>query len=197
MPRGFNTAEKDSIRRTLLEAGRAKLITTGMHKTSVEALARAAHISKGAFYQFFPTKEALFITLFAEAERAYRTQLREFAQRPGPTPAKRLHAFFREAMRCYRDMPLFSKFSREDMHALTRTRMSDMMETAVADGEAFIVELFGIWRKSGVKMRCTPRQFAAVMQMLMVADLNALDMGKDYASALDLLLQALADKLTQ
>ena len=109
MPRAFSEREKASIRASLLDAGRDKLIQVGMYKTRVEELARAAHISKGAFYQFFPSKEALFITLFAEGERNYRGQLREFAVRPGPTAHARLLVFFQNALRCYRDTPLLNK----------------------------------------------------------------------------------------
>jgi AcrR family transcriptional regulator len=196
MPRGFNAHEKDSIRNGLLEAGRKKLISTGMHKTSVEELARAAYISKGAFYQFFPSKEALFITLFAEAEREYRHQLREFARRPGKTPSARLLAFLRNALRCYRGEPLLSKFSREDMNALMRTLTPAGMRAATLDDEAFIEELFEIWRRSGLRVKCTPFQFSAVMQVLFFIDLDVQELGESHASAIDLMLEALADKLT-
>jgi AcrR family transcriptional regulator len=125
MPRGFNEREKDAIRANLLDAGRAKLIAVGMGKTSVEELARAAHISKGAFYQFFPSKEALFMALFAEAEHSYRDQLRAFAARPGRTPKARMLAFLRDALRRYREAPLLNKVSRDDMAALLRVMSLD------------------------------------------------------------------------
>ncbi len=197
MPRGFSEREKEIIRASLLDAGRAQLIRVGMHKTSVEDLTRAAHISKGAFYQFFPSKEALFITLFAEAERDYRHQLREFAQRPGRMPSARLRAFFRDALRCYRDTPLLNKVSRDDMSALIRTLTPDGMRAATPDGEAFVAELFDIWRRSGLKVKCTPPQFAAVIQMVMLTDLHVNDLGEANAFAVDFMLEALADKLTK
>ena len=196
MPRGFNEHEKDAIRQSLLDVGRAKLISVGMHKTSVEELARAAHISKGAFYQFFPSKEALFITLFAEGERAYRYQLRAFAQRPGRTPKARLLAFFRDALHCYRDTPLLSRFSRDDLHALLRTLQPEGMRASIIDDEVFITEIFNIWRGSGVKLKCTAMQFSAVLQVLFFTDLDVQDLDDTYAAAVDLILEALAEKLT-
>jgi AcrR family transcriptional regulator len=178
MPRGFNEREKESIRKNLLEAGRARLVTLGMMKTSVEDLARVAHISKGAFYQFFPSKEALFITLFAEAERDYRHQLREFARRPGRTPSARLLQFFREALRCYRSMPLLSKFSRDDMNALMRSLAADGMREAMHDDAAFLEELFEIWRSSGLKVNCTPDQLEALFQIIFFSDLYVQELGE-------------------
>ena len=156
-----------------------------------------AHISKGAFYQFFPSKEALFITLFAEGEREYRGQLREFAARTESTPVARLLAFFRDALRCYRDAPLLSKLSREDMSALIRALTPDGMRAAMSDDEGFVAELFEIWQRDGITIKCTPVQFSALMQMIMLTDLYVHDLDKAGAFAVDFMLEALANQLTK
>ncbi len=195
MPRGFNEQERDAIRQSLLDVGRAKLISMGMHKTSVDELARAVHISKGAFYQFFPAKEALFISLFAEAERAYRHQLREFAQRPGRTSKARMLAFLRDALRCYRNTLLLGKFSRDDMMALVRSLTPKGMRASTTDEEAFITELFGIWRHSGLKIKCKPLEFSSLIQPVFMMDLSVHGLGEAHALSVDYILEALAEKL--
>lgn len=68
MPRAFSEKEKERIRRLLLEEGHRRLNTTGVQKTTIEDFARAANISKGAFYKFYPTKEVLFFDVFGELE---------------------------------------------------------------------------------------------------------------------------------
>lgn len=196
MPRGFNEREKDAIRASLLDAGRAKLISVGMSKTSVEELARAAHISKGAFYQFFPSKEALFISLFAEAERAYRDQLRAFAQRPGRTPKVRMLAFLRDALRCYRDTPLLNKVSQDDMAALLRVLSPDGARPSTSDEEAFATEILSIFRETGLKVRCKPLELSSLMQTIFLMDLSVQGLGEAHAQAVDFMLDAVAEKLT-
>lgn len=196
MPRGFNERERDAIRANLIDAGRARLIAVGMSKTSVEELARAAHISKGAFYHFFPSKEALFISLFAEAERAYRDQLRAFARRPGKTPKARMLAFFRDALRCYRDTPLLNKVSQDDMAALLRALPPDGMRPSASDEEAFAVEIFSIFRENGLKVRCKPLELSSLMQTIFLLDLAVQGLGEAHAHAVDFMLEALAEKLT-
>lgn len=196
MPRGFNETEKDAIRGALLSAGRARLATTGMHKTSVDELARAAHISKGAFYQFFPSKEALFITLFVEAEREYRDELRMFARRPGRSSSARLLAFFRDALGSYRQTPSLSKVSREDMAALFRALSPGGMRPSPSDEEAFAAELLGIFRENGVKVRCKPLALSSLMQAIFLLDLSVQGLSEAHAQAVDLLLVAVAEKLT-
>jgi AcrR family transcriptional regulator len=196
MPRGFNKREKDAIRANLLEAGRAKLISVGMSKTSVEELARAAHISKGAFYQFFPSKEALFLALFAEAERSYRDQLRAFARRPGRTPKARMLAFLRDALRRYREAPLLNKVSRDDMAALLRVMSLDGARAATSDEEAFAAEILGIFRETGLKVRCKPLELSSLMQTIFLTDLAVQGLGPAYAQSVDFMLDAVAVKLT-
>ncbi len=60
MAKSFTKRERENIKRNLLEAGKESWTRYGCKKTSVDELCRQAGISKGAFYLFFDTKEALF-----------------------------------------------------------------------------------------------------------------------------------------
>lgn len=60
MPRCFTEREKKNIRRRLQEACKQSWTQYGYKKTSVDELCKQAGISKGAFYLFFESKEALF-----------------------------------------------------------------------------------------------------------------------------------------
>jgi AcrR family transcriptional regulator len=196
MPRGFSEQEKEAIRRHLLDAGAAMLRTHSVSKISVEELARAAHISKGAFYQFFPSKESLFLMLFAETELAFRDELRKLAQRPGRTPKARLLAFLRDALRSYREMPLFSRLSGEDVSAVMRQVSPAQMHDALNAGAPFFDEVFAIWRKSGLKVRATPMDFAVLMQSIVLIDLHGESLGASREAVIDFILEAVVEKLT-
>ena len=60
MARSFTEREKENIKRSLQEACKQSWTQYGYKKTSVDELCRQAGISKGAFYLFFESKEALF-----------------------------------------------------------------------------------------------------------------------------------------
>ncbi|MCI8659635.1 MAG: TetR/AcrR family transcriptional regulator [Lachnospiraceae bacterium] len=60
MPRGFSEQEKTNIKNSLWEACKQSWTRYGYKKTSVDELCRQVGISKGAFYLFFESKEALF-----------------------------------------------------------------------------------------------------------------------------------------
>ena len=75
MPRGFTTQERDRISRALLAAGRDLFTTQGLRKTALEELVAPAGIVKSTFYQFFDSKEALYLQLMVEEAGEVKTQV--------------------------------------------------------------------------------------------------------------------------
>jgi len=61
MARSFSDRERETIRRALIDACKQCWTRFGYHKTGVRELADMAGISAGAFYQFFDSKEVLFV----------------------------------------------------------------------------------------------------------------------------------------
>jgi len=73
MPKGFTKEETVRITDTLLDQGRRLFCQQGINKTPLDQLVRAAGISKGSFYRFFDSKEALLFALMEqEGEEKYR-----------------------------------------------------------------------------------------------------------------------------
>lgn len=97
MPKGFTEREKELIRARIFENGRKAFAMYGLRKTNVEDLTQAAGISKGAFYIFYDSKEALFMEVIEEAERNFREQVMAEIEKPGPSPRARLKHVFQTA----------------------------------------------------------------------------------------------------
>lgn len=68
MARSFTEREKENIRRNLQEACKQSWTQYGYKKTSVDELCRQVGISKGAFYLFFESKEALFCEVLCSVQ---------------------------------------------------------------------------------------------------------------------------------
>lgn len=66
MATAFTDSEKVQIRKRLMEAAEDCLGKFGVKKTTVDQLVQMARISKGAFYQFFPSKEILFFKVLED-----------------------------------------------------------------------------------------------------------------------------------
>lgn len=75
MPRAFDERQRAAIDTALKRAALEAMQAGGMRSCSVASLCRAAGISKGAFYGFYPSKEALVIGLLREAETELRGEL--------------------------------------------------------------------------------------------------------------------------
>lgn len=69
MSRSFTKREKEIIKRNLQEACKQSWTQYGYKKTSVDELCRQAGISKGAFYLFFESKEALFCEVLCSVQK--------------------------------------------------------------------------------------------------------------------------------
>jgi AcrR family transcriptional regulator len=76
-PRAFTPHETGRIRARLHDAARDAFARRGLKGTTVDELARAAGISKGAFYRFYDGKESLLVALLAEYETGLQARLEE------------------------------------------------------------------------------------------------------------------------
>jgi len=83
VPRAFTEHETGRIREQLRRAGTDLFGRRGLRSTTVEDLARAAGISKGAYYRFYDSKEALFVELLDDLERTIQDEI-EAAVRSDP-----------------------------------------------------------------------------------------------------------------
>jgi AcrR family transcriptional regulator len=75
VPRAYTPAERERIRERLVQAGRDGFSRLGLSKITVAELARDAGIGKGSFYQFFASKEELFLAVQEQEEAAFKAAL--------------------------------------------------------------------------------------------------------------------------
>lgn len=94
MARGFTEQEKETIQKNLLGACRKSWTQYGYKKTNVDDLCRQTGISKGAFYLFHESKEALFCqVLCAVQDEIYRGALEIMEKQPDKSGAARALKF--------------------------------------------------------------------------------------------------------
>src|SRR5574339_469609 len=82
MPKAFTEQEKDIIRAQMREKATKLFERQGLKKTSVDELAQAAGISKGAFYLFYESKEELFMEILEGLETDFRSRIFDFSTSP-------------------------------------------------------------------------------------------------------------------
>lgn len=190
-PRGFTEEEKQRARERLIDAAQRFLGSTGVRKTTVEDLAKAAGISKGAFYLFFESKEILFMDALDRAQQAIHDAMIE---RIRQYHDKR-EGFVEVTIAMYRDFmakPYLVAISGEEYEALLMRVPREKIEAHIAADDAsskrFCQEL-------GVSDKVSPELLSAVLRMLFLGLLRRGEVGPLADDAFELTLRALADKL--
>jgi AcrR family transcriptional regulator len=189
MPRRFTEPERERIRAALIAAGGDLIGARGLRHTSVEDVARAAGISKGAFYLFFESKEALFFAIFAEVEAAYQADLlREVAQGT-LAPRERLRNMLRRAFTHWRRNPVLGRLSQEDAAYLQRAAPPEQLSEARLRDEAFLKQVLAHLMQGGAQIRLDAAALTGLMRALFFVGLHEDEIGAHvYSQVLDVLI---------
>lgn len=172
MPRAFTEHEKDLISRRLLEQGYKLFSVYGLKKTNVEEIARAAGISKGAFYLFYESKEALFMDVIEEAEARVRQQVLAVIDLPGSSPRARLFAVLKEAFALFKTMPILHACVGSDYDLLFRRVPAEKLQQHLASDRLFSEEMVTRCRNAGIPIRARPEQIMGLVYPLVLAALH-------------------------
>ena len=157
MPRAFTDKERSRIRTRLRAVARTALVSATFRRLTVDTLAREAGISKGAFYLFYDTKEALLMELMQEAEAEIREALRKAA-------GQGLRQVITEMFDGVARNPLLQALGNPDELAwLERALPDGVLAAARADDDAFAGELLSRLYASGdIQALVDPSVFAGI-----------------------------------
>lgn len=191
-PKAFSAQEKDLVRSKLIDAAGSFLATTGIRKTSVEELAHAAGISKGAFYMFYESKELLFLdALEQEQALIHDTIISRTAK-----ASTRRDAFVAAVTEMYHSFiakPWLLAFAGEEYELLLRRIPPERIAEHIALDNASMRRLLGLL---GEGLSVSPELLSAAMRMLFMGILHRREVGEQWADpAFEFMLEALADRM--
>ncbi len=190
MPKGFSDHEKELIRRRLIKAGDKQFSAYGLKKTNIEELAQAAHISKGAFYLFYDSKEALFMDVAEEAEKRYRQDILAAIDEPGPSPRARLFVVLKKSFELVRTIPLLRVFNNSDYEVLFRRMPVEKIQEHFESDRVFLGEFVARCASAGIPIRVPPERMGALLYPLVLLTMHEDDFGESrLAGSMDLLLE--------
>jgi AcrR family transcriptional regulator len=176
MPKHFSEPEKERIRARLLERGEQLFSTYGLAHTNVEELARAAGISKGAFYLFYPSKESLFMDVVEALEERYRGRVLTAVERPGPSPRARLAAVLAEAFHIFLETPLLQTFTSANFSALLLRMPPEKITEHLSSDRRFITQLVERCQAAGIPVSAPIEQVSGLIYALLYAHLHQADL---------------------
>ena len=196
MPRAFSESEREIIGARLAEAGLAQFCQHGLRRTNVASLARAAGIAKGSFYLFFPSKEALLLSLLDSAREARRASLDAVVEDASLVPRDRIERFLRLYAESFAGNPLQASLrDPEEAVALDRLAPGVIAQARQADDDYF-VRVMQEWQDAGELTPLEPATIEGLGRALRVLALEHDAIGPErWPRTLTLFVAALADSL--
>ncbi len=193
MSKAFSEYEKEMIRKRLLEQGYRLFSIYGLKKTNIDEIAKAAGISKGAFYSFYPSKEALFMDVIERAESQIRQQVLSAIELPGPSARARLFAVLKKAFSLFREIPILQFVTGADYEIIFGRIPVEKLQKHLENDRLFIDELFARCREAGIPLRVSPEQLIELLYPLALSIIAEDDFRKfGFSGNLDLLLELIA-----
>lgn len=149
MPRAHTPAERERIRERLLQAGRDGFTRVGLAKLTIAELAGDAGIGKGSFYQFFPSKEELFLAVQEQEEAAFKAALVRELERAGSGRAAVRTLLVATATRLDEHPFLRRLLDPDTLSGLTLRVPAERLAAHQAADRAYFVELLRAWQRRG------------------------------------------------
>jgi AcrR family transcriptional regulator len=192
MPRRFSERERDAIRQKLLQGGREQFAAFGV-RASVDDLVRAAGISKGAFYLFYDSKEALLVDLLERHEAVLQARLLDHVLAPGVSPRDSLRELLRQSLTIRQTDPLLRRLGPEELERLARGAPPERAAAMLEADVAIVTRFLDGWRSRGVSFPVDAKTLTGVLRALFFASLHEAEIGPDaYPRVIDALVDGVA-----
>lgn len=166
MPKGFSDAQMVRIKQALLDAGMKRINTTGVKKTTIEDLTTATGISKGAFYKFYSSKEALFFEILEIYEKRVKDKFLELMvgiKNDLPEELKKAISslVFSREMKDY-----LSIIKKEELDYLLRAIEPEAAREHIGKDNQFMLEVIKNLSSLGLVVKGTPDLILSYLQAL-------------------------------
>ena len=193
MPKAFSEREKETIRVQMLEKGRKLFEKQGIKKTSVEELAQAAGISKGAFYLFYESKEELLMEILEGLETDFQKRIFDFSISPKSNARELLAKLFKDTLLMWDEYPLLKNIGRDEYEYLARKLPPEQIRAHVNRDNEFVEEFIKRIKHDGIKVKASPRVVSNLMKSLFFVRLHREDLGSQgYVESMEILADLIA-----
>ncbi len=189
-PKAFSEEEKIIVRCKLIEVAMKCLSTTGIKKTTVEELAKAAGISKGAFYLFYESKELLFLDALEEEQ----SKMHEAIIAAMKESADKKQGFISVVSGMYRHFTANTwmlSMMDEEYEILLRRVPKERIAAHIALDDVSTKRMTEVI----AGLQTDPEMISAIMRMLFMCTLHRNEVGRLADEAFLFMLQAVADKI--
>lgn len=201
MSSGFSDAERERIREDLVATGRELFEQYGLSKTTIADLTDPIGIANSTFYQFFDSKEALFLeVLDREGERLLPELVAPFEDDALDDPEAVIVAFLTRLMDEIETNPLVRQvlLSDDDLQRLRDVHTPAEREAERQASLAYFLPYVEAWYEAGRVDGPDAETVANAIRAVSLLTLHVDDLGggDTYRETRDLVISAVAKGLT-
>ena len=198
MPRAFSEKEKEVIRRQMRERSKHLFELHGLRKTSVDEITQAAGISKGAFYQFYDSKEELFLEIMEQMESELRESILEYTVQPKANARQNVRQILSRFLLTYDAYPLLRNFNQADFDYLVRKLPPERAQAHTNRDQKFFESFIKKVKREGIALKVPPRVALNLIFSLFLFSLHRLEFGEEaYTETSKILIDLIAGYLTE
>jgi AcrR family transcriptional regulator len=193
MSKAFSNYEKELLQKRILEQSFKLFSIYGLKKTNIEEIAESTGISKGAFYSFYCSKEALFMEVIEQAEKRARQEILAAIDLPGTSNRERLLTVLKKAYSLFREIPILQFITGGDYDLLFRRVPAEKLQQHLENDRAFIDELITHCQEAGIPIQVPPEQLIMLLYPMALTIIHEDELQKmGFTGNIDLFLELVA-----
>ena len=192
MPK-FNEQERDIIRERLFKEGQRLFSDHGIRKVTINDLTKAASISHGSFYNFFESKEHLFMEINLKKQREIFEQLDSFIyenKELEPRELTKLVMYF--IMDKFFTDPIISSINGELWEYISRRLPSQTIQNNNLNDSLVVEKL----TEAGVKFNVHKSLVVKVFQAVFMSGASFIS-DEEGEAAIDILMEGVIEKIVE
>lgn len=195
MATAFTTEEKEVIRKKLHEVAKECLQRYGVKKTTVDQMAAMVDISKGSFYNFYPSKEMLFFAVLEEYQIDVMNRLTEQLGMETKIDTNRLVQLLYDFYQDFRYSFMYTIFKNHEMELLIRRLPKEVITNHHMIDDRMVKEIVS---RINIRENVSLEIVSALFRTIAMTILHIEEIGEEeFDITLKLVIQGVVEQITK
>jgi transcriptional regulator, TetR family len=192
MSRGFTQEEKIIISNALIEALEEELRSQKLNKISIEDLVKKVGISKGSFYNFFPSKEILFSHVVNNIQQKLILEIMSIANKEQITNKNKLKLILTTIVEKLQSNSWLQDLNSGEFEVILRKLPEDLKKSLSSQD---IIDFKNILEQLNLESKLPIKRFVTIIQIILLSTTRAKDFGSQYNKSIETMINLLVDNL--
>ena len=195
MATAFTSEEKEVIRKKLHKVAKECLQRYGVKKTTVDQMAVMVDISKGSFYNFYPSKEMLFFTILEEYQIDVMNRLTEQLGMETKIDTNRLVQLLYDFYQDFRYSFMYTIFKNHEMELLIRKLPKEAITNHHLIDDRMVKKIVS---RINIRENVSVEIVSALFRTIAMTILHIEEIGEEqFDTTLKLVIQGVVEQITK